>query len=499
MGMLHGGVRYMATEPEVTKLSCIESGIIQRLAPHLIFRIPWIMPLFAGGTAALKGFASAIAQYDELGKFKNSKSHVVLSAEEARALEPSLSPNIEGAVTMDEPGVDVFRLVIANVISAAEHGADIRTHARATAILRDDNQVYGVQITDTLTGEVEEYHATYVVNAAGPWTPQVATLARVPFKLRPTKGIHIIFDRRITSTAVSGAGASLLPHENTSICGLTDKFFFLDPDEVRSSREEVEYLLSAMEKAIPSIREARVIRTMAGVRPLLDQPGTDERKLTRHYKVHDHEELDGVRGFLTIAGGKMVIYRIMAEDMTNLICQKLGRAEPCRTKEEPLPGGEEQVDPAALADGFGVPLHTVTRIVYRHGSRATRILEMCREEPQYKSHVCVCEPVTEAEIRYAITREWARTLDDLRRRTRLGMGPCQGCHCTKVAAGVLVDERDEPAKRGHQEVSDFLQERWKGREPVLVGTQLRQEELLRACYVGVGGYHNPALEKVSQR
>jgi glycerol-3-phosphate dehydrogenase len=260
----------------------------------------------------------------------------------------------------------------------------------------------------------------------------------------------------------------------------------------------VEHLLSSMEKAIPSIRQARIIRTMAGVRPLLDQPGTDERQLTRHYKVYDHEELDEVRGFLTIAGGKMVIYRIMAEDLTNLLCRKLGREDSCRTKEDPLPGGEEQANPTALAEEFGLPLYTVARVVSRHGARARRVLERCREEPQSKSHVCVCEPVTEAEIRYAITHEWARTLDDVRRRTRLGMGPCQGCHCTKIAAGVLVDERGEPAKRGHQEVLDFLQERWKGREPVLTGAQLRQEELLRACYLGVGGYHNPALERVSQ-
>jgi glycerol-3-phosphate dehydrogenase len=498
-GMIHGGLQYMISERVMSVESCTESGIVQQEAPHLIFRIPFLHTFREGGIEELKMYGPVVEDYDELGKLKYSQPHVELSAEEVHTLEPSLSPDIQGALTLDEPGIDTFRLVMANVLDAAEHGATVRNHAQVIDILRDGDRIYGVQVRDTLTDKVEEVHATYVVNAAGPWTPWVAELADVPFELRPIKGMHIVFDRRFTSVAVGAEMAALIPHENGMICGISNDFYFSNPDEVRTFPDEVEELLCGLEKVIPDIREARIIRTYAGVRPTLPDPNSkDQRAVSRNFEIFDHGERDGVQGFITIAGGKLVIARLMAEKLTDLLCQKFGRDVPCRTHEEPLAGGERQADPADLADEFGVPMHTAARIVHRHGARAYDVLELTRDHPQYKSHVCVCEPVTEAEIRYSIRHEWARTLDDLRRRNRLGMGPCQGFHCTKLAATILADELDSPAARVHADVLDFLQSRWRGRHPALRGSQLRQEEVHRACYLCLGGYHNPELERASR-
>ena len=498
MGLIHGGLQYVVSEYELTELSCLESGIIQRLAPHLVFRVPFLYVSLKDPSSVEK-YLLVFQAYDQLGKHKNSKSHVVLTGEEARAVEPSLSPKVQVAVSTDEPGIDVFRLVVANLTSAAEHGAIIRNHVQVTDILRDGQLVYGVRVRDCLTGETEDYRSDYVVNAAGPWTPQVAALAEVPFRLRPIKGIHMVFDRHVTSVGVAHGDAILLPHENGAICGIANEFYFQNPDEVRAYPNQVEELLSAMEPAIPTIRQARITRAFAGVRPTLpDDSSKDQRAVSRNYQIFDHEELDDVKGFITIAGGKMVIARRMAESLTDLLCQKTGRDVPCRTAIDPLPGGEGEVDPAVLASDYGVSLYTATRLVQRHGARASEVLEESREKEHRKSHVCTCEPVTEAEIRYSIRHEWARTLDDLRRRTRLGMGPCQGTHCTSVAAGVLADELSLSVGRIHADILDFLQSRWRGRYPTLHGTQLRQEELLRACYVGVGGYDDPELERVSR-
>ncbi len=495
-GMIHGGMQYVLSEFEMTEMSCIESGIFQREAPHLVFRIPFLHPFFHDPSDAGM-FGPVFEKYDQVGVHKNSHSHVTLTAKEALTLEPALSPKIQGALTSDEPGIDTFRLTMVNILAAAEHGATIRNHTQVLDILREGKRVYGVRVRDTLTGEVEDYYSTFVVNAAGPWTPQVAALAEVFFKLRPIKGSHLVFDRRITSNGVgSPAGASLIPHENGAICGIANAFYFQNPDEVVANPNEAEELLSAMEVTVPSIRQARIIRTYSGVRPTLpDEKSKDQRAVSRNFQVFDHEELEGLTGFITIAGGKMVIARRMAETLTDLLCKKMGRDEPCRTADEPLPGGEAQVDPAALADEFGVPLHAVVRMVHRHGARAVNILEECQTKPQYKNHVCVCEPVLEAEIRYSIRHEWVRTLDDLRRRNRMAMGPCQGMHCTAAAEGVLSDELDRPAGQAHRDVLDFLQKRWRGRHPALSGIQLRQEELLRASYLNVGNYQNPDLEE----
>ena len=484
MGMLHGGLRYLIYDPEVTRLSCVESGIIQRLAPHLTFRIPWLFPLFPGAHARL--YEAAMAQYDRLAPLKNSSPHVLLSAKEAREVEPGLSERIEGALSMDEPGVNPFRLTVLNLLSAAAHGAAVRNHAEVTAIRQVARGVWQVRVRDALTGREEAFEAPCVVNATGPWAPWVAALAGVPLRLRPTKGTHILFDRHVTSVAVGVGEVSVLPHESTALCGLTDTFFPDNPDEARPEPAEAEYLLSTLEQALPAIRRARVIRAMAGVRPLIHQPGDDPRRLTRKHQVVDHAE-DGAPGFLSVVGGKMVLYRLMAEEAVDRVGHLLGRPAPCRTAEEPLPGGEALADPARLAEEYGLPLQAAVRLVSRHGARAGEVLGEVRQAPERRTYLCLCEPVTEAEVRHAVRHEWARTLDDLRRRTRLGTGPCQGFGCTARAVAALVEERGPDLLPTSEQVRAFLQERWKGRQPVLRGLQLAQEELTRALYLGVEG------------
>jgi glycerol-3-phosphate dehydrogenase len=96
--------------------------------------------------------------------------------------------------------------------------------------------------------------------------------------------------------------------------------------------------------------------------------------------------------------------------------------------------------------------------------------------------VCHCESVTEAEIRHAVRHEWARTLDDVRRRTRLGSGPCQGQRCTLVAACILAEELHLGSDELTSVAMEFLQERWKGKLPVLSGLQLAHEEINRAAH-----------------
>jgi len=484
MGMLHGGLRYLLYDPEMTHTSCVESGIIQRLAPHLVFRIPWLFPLLPGSHARI--VEAVVAQYDRLAPLKNSSPHVLLTAREAREVEPALTERIEGALSADEPGVNPFRLVVLNLLSAVAHGAVVRNHAEVVAVEHLGQGQWRVRVREAWTGREWVYVAPCVVNAGGPWAPWVAALAGVHLRLRPTKGTHIIFDRHVTSVAVNTGDVSILPHESTALCGLTDTFFEENPDRARPEPAEAESLLSSLEKALPAIRQARVIRAMAGVRPLIDQPGDDPRDLTRRHLVLDHAA-EGADGFISVVGGKMVTYRLMAEEATGLACQKLGREVPCQTAEEPLPGGEAVSDPARLAEEYGLPLQTAFRLVTRHGAGSEQVLDPTREAPWERTHICICEPVTQAEVRHAIRHEWARTLDDLRRRTRLGTGPCQGFGCTARAVTLLAEELGEETPQAWEQMRAFLQERWKGRQPVLAGQQLPQEELTRALYLGLAG------------
>jgi glycerol-3-phosphate dehydrogenase len=487
-GMLHGGLRYLTDDPDVTHQSCVESGIIQRAAPHLIFRIPFMWVIPAGRPVGI--YASVLAPYDELAPLKYSSPHVELSRQEALQIEPGLTPDISGALTWDEPGISPFVLNVLIAMAAREAGADVRNHAQVTGILRQGDRVVGVRWRDTITSATESAYARTVVNAAGPWTPAVAQLAGVDFRLKPTRGTHLVFDRRITSVAVRAHnGVYTLPHENTTLLGLTDIFHEGDPDRVEPTPAEIEHLLSSIETVLPDIRQARVLRAFAGVRPLVDQSGSDESRLSRRHQVTDHAEADGVDGLLTIAGGKMVTYRLMAEDVVDAVFETWGQVPPpCPTREMRLPGGGEAPAARELAAEFELPLHTVERIRSRYGALTAEILAPTKHDPRLKNHVCTCEPVTEAEIRWAVRHTLVRTLDDLRRRVRIGVGPCQGMGCTRRAATLVAEELRQDAAYARWLVDEFLQERWKGCQPVLKGAQVRQEELTRAIYLGVESY-----------
>lgn len=487
MGLLHGGPRYLLTNPELTRISCEESGHIQRIAPHLCFSVPFLQVL--SSPEQMEVFDKFLGVYDQYQHLKNGKPHIRFEGQEMHRLEPSLAPGPYGGITLDEWGVNVFRLNLLNAKSASAHGARITNHAEVTQILKENGRVVGVEVKDLYSLTKERLYGRLVVNASGPWVPKIAKMAGTDFKLRPSKGVHVFLDRRITSVglsvmAVDGRNIELLPHENTTMIGCTDTDFYGDPIEARPTFEEIEYLLEPFATLVPQLRQARVIRSMAGVRPLLYETGMVAEKVTRDHRVRDHEE-DGVPGFITIGGGKMVIHRLMAEDTTNLICKKLGIEASCKTREIPLPGGERLLtkeEIKEMARRYGIRVAAVNRLVSRHGTLASYILETYGNGATRRSEVCTCEPVLEAEIRYVIHEEWARSLDDIRRRTRMGMGPCQGCGCIGKVAAILGEELGLSAEEVALERHRFLAERWKGKRALLDCKQAAQEEITFMVY-----------------
>lgn len=487
MGLLHGGPRYLLTNPDLTRISCEESGHIQRVAPHLCFSVPFLQVL--SSPEQMEIFDKFLGVYDQYQHLKNGKPHIRFEGAEMHQLEPSLAPGPYGGITLDEWGVNVFRLNLLNAKSAVAHGAWLANHTQVTSILKDKGRVVGVEIKDLGSLTKRKLYGRLVVNAAGPWVPELAKMAGTEFKLRPSKGVHVFLDRRVTSVglsvmAVDGRNIELLPHENTTMIGCTDTDFYGDPVEARPTFEEIEYLLGPFVTLVPQLRQARVIRSMAGVRPLLYETGMVAEKVTRDHRVRDHQE-DGVPGFITIGGGKMVIHRLMAEDTTNLICKQLGVEASCQTREIPLPGGERLLtkeEIRGLAEKYKVRVAAVNRLASRHGTLAGYILETYGDSATCRSEVCTCEPVLEAEIRYAIREEWARSLDDIRRRTRMGMGPCQGCGCIGKVAAILGEELGLSAAEVALERQRFLAERWKGKRALLDLKQAAQEEITFMVY-----------------
>jgi glycerol-3-phosphate dehydrogenase len=488
-GMIHGGVRYLTHEPGVTRTSCTDAGAVRRIASHMVFRIPFLFPFPARGR--VEGLPARVAfhmadsmlfAYDLYQPLKGGLPHQRLSRAEALALEPGLAPDIVGALTFDEWGIDAARLCLANALSASEAGAHVLTHTQVVGFARDvdSGRMLGVEVVDRLTGARATLRSRAVLNAAGPWSELVAHLAGAVARLRPTKGVHLVLGGRVSSyavvaNAVDGRGVFIEPWQDVTLVGTTDDDYYGDLDRVEATHDEVGYLLEAAESSFPSIRRHRIIDTWAGVRPTLRQYGPNEDRVSREHEVFDHRS-EGAEGLFTLTGGKLASFRLMAEDAADAICEFLGHDAPCRTADEPLPGAEGDIEPSRWAGEHDLPEPLVLKLARRHGSRTGDLLIEARDAGlAARSVVCRCEQVLAAEVRHAVRVEWARTLGDVMRRTRLGTGPCGGTGCAHRAAVVVARELGRSASWAAHAAETFLEQRLRSRRPALSGLQARQE------------------------
>ncbi len=311
-------------------------------------------------------------------------------------------------------------------------------------------------------------------------------MAGVDVQLRPAKGIHIVYPHRISRFAISGEsidGRDLLmvSHAGFTLLGTTDDDFYGDLDSVEVRRDEVDYLLQGFERVFPAIRKFRPVRTTTGVRPTLFKWRRYEDELSRRYRIFDHAA-DGVGGFVTIAGGKLSMYRLMAEETSDAVCRKLGHQSPCVTATRPLPGSESDMEPAEeLARRCGISALAAVKLQSRHGSRAAEVLDGAAAGRL----VCRCEPLTEAELAYSARREQVRSLADAFRRVSLAGGPCAGATCVIRAGEIIGRELGWSASQRFDAVRDFGQSSWLGRAPVLNHAGWAQEELVQGATRGL--------------
>ncbi|HEY7199367.1 MAG TPA: FAD-dependent oxidoreductase, partial [Candidatus Dormibacteraeota bacterium] len=414
--MVHGGPRLR----ETTRQSCEEAGHVVRIARHLLHRCVVLHPVLADGGPSVERLEAAIELYDRLQPLKGGRAHMRLTGDEARRLEPGLATEVTAALTTDEWGVDPHRLTWANVLDATRSGAHARNHAEVVGLLRDGAAVAGVRYRAP-DGQRVEARARAVVNAAGPWAAGVAAMAGAEVRLRPARGVHVVYDRRLSSFAISaeaidGRSVVLVPHGGATLLGATDDDHYGDLDALEVAPDEVDYLLQAAERVFPAIRQHRPVRAMAGVRPTLHAWRSNEDDLSRRFEVIDHERRDGVPGLVTVVGGELTVYRLMAERAADAVCARLGVRAGATTASRPLPGGSGTPPTVAeLVAEHGISALAATRLLGRHGTEAPDVLLDARRGRV----ACRCESLTEAELVHAVRHEQVRTLGDAFRR--LGM------------------------------------------------------------------------------
>ncbi|MEA3376757.1 MAG: FAD-dependent oxidoreductase [Chloroflexota bacterium] len=339
-GLLHSGGRY-AVKDKPAAVECIEENrILRQIVPRAI--------------EDTGGFFVTLNDEDEefLPKLLEGCEQCgipseVISGEKALELEPALSPEVRHAVIVPDASIDGWDFCVGNVASAKEYGAQTFLFTEVTNILRENDRVLGVEAEDVSSGEKYRVEAEYVVSATGPWAGEVAALADIEVPMVLGKGTMIPLDGRPVKRVINrchypGDGDIIVPVGTAIVLGTTD-VVIEDPDHFTIEPWELDLLFTECMKMVPAIEDMGFERPFASVRPLYEPPSEHDddketgREVSRAFYVLDHEELDGVAGFITITGGKLTTGRMMAEKTVDVVCEKLGVDEPCRTHEEPVP------------------------------------------------------------------------------------------------------------------------------------------------------------------
>ena len=482
-GLLHSGARYAVTDRESAEECIRENMILRRIAAHCVEETDGLFITLPEDGLEYQ------ARFVEACRTAGIRADI-LDPEEARRLEPAANPALIGAVRVPDGAVDPFRLTSSNILDARAHGAEIRTYAEVRELLREQNHIVGVRVYDHLTHGEENYYAQVVVNAGGIWGHGIAAKAGIVVNMLPAKGALLIFGHRVNRMVLNRcrkpADADILvPGDTISLIGTTSsKIPFDQIDNMNITPDEVDILLREGEKLAPQLATTRILRAYAGVRPLVasdDDPSG--RTVSRGIVLLDHATRDGMEGFITITGGKLMTYRLMAEWATDLICKKIGNPEKCRTAEIPLPGSTEKREEVEKKISRK-PLAQRRSAISRHGDLATRIDS---GDSLKNSLVCECEEVSIGEVEYAMEHLSVNNLVDLRRRTRIGMGTCQGELCACRAAGLMGRRDAVCARKAKADLVSFLNERWKGMQPIAWGDTLRESEYTTWIYESVCG------------
>ena len=475
-GLLHSGARYAVGDVEAARECIEENTILKRIGWHCVEKTEGFFVLSnEDDPAFVQPWREACA--------KAGIAVEPISVEEARRLEPALDPGIKEAYRVPDAGVDGFRLVWHNAMSAQRYRGEVLTYHTVTGIHSSNGSITGVSVRDALEKREYQIRCEFVVNASGPWAGEIANMAGLSVDVSPDRGTLIIFNHRFTSRIVnrlhkSADGDIFVPHGSVTILGTTSARA-KNPADTTPKAEEVLRLLNLGKPLFPEIWNYRILRAFAGNRPLYTPPDSDAgRGASRNFVIVDHER-EGLQGFASIFGGKLTTYRLMAEKMSDLVCRKLGVDAVCRTAVEPL---AEQPDPALVeqAKKFFAP-HRVQLVAERLGNQFPAIVASLNKGSGAEL-LCECEMVSRAEVDLVASDKTTHFLHDVRLRTRLGMGTCQGTHCSLRTVGALAGMPTSFAVSPRVNLRSFLQERWRGLAPALWGTQVQEIESSRAIF-----------------
>ncbi|MEH6811446.1 MAG: glycerol-3-phosphate dehydrogenase [Motiliproteus sp.] len=427
--LIHGGLRYLEHyQFNLVRKALTEREILLRIAPHIIhplrFRLPH-QPHFRPAWMIRAG----LFLYDHLSRNNNQPKSIPISFNQQDPLQPELRCGFE----YSDAWVDDARLVILNAMAARNSTATIRTRCRCTKAIRQD-QHWQVSIENTLNGTQETLQCKVLVNATGPWVSDfyhAALPMPSPKQMRLVKGSHIVVPRihdqpqaYILQNADKRIVFVIPFQQQYSLIGTTDVDYQGDPSDAQISAEEQNYLISVCNQYFKhAINTSDIVWSFSGVRPLIDDDQHSPQATTRDF----HLELQGNDNeapLLSIFGGKLTTYRILAQQALDQLQQFFPAMASCQTQLTALPGGDFS-DANVLLSGFQsrypwLDRELLGRWLNSYGTLTDHFVGGCKEYEDLGQHFG--SQLYQREVDYLIEQEWAISAEDiLWRRSKLGL------------------------------------------------------------------------------
>ena len=333
-GLLHSGARYAVHDPIAAQRCIQENRILQKIAPEALEQNGGLFVALTDDDLDYRN--SFLAGCRACGiDLKN------ISPDQARGLEPELSPDIRGAIQVPDASMDAWRLPLHFFASAKSNDAAIHSFCEVVRILKSANAVTGVRVCDYKTHRVYDVTGDLIVITAGSWSGKLAALAGVEVPVQPGPGVMVAINSRLTNRVINrlhpaGEGDIVIPQRGLSILG-TSLWLADDPDALDIPQDHVQKMIDLCAEMVPAARDVPVHSAWVAARPLIADTATrDLQSISRAFGCYDHREKDNVEGLISVIGGKATTLRAMAEKTADLICQKTGRDIPCRTRETKL-------------------------------------------------------------------------------------------------------------------------------------------------------------------
>lgn len=437
--LIHGGLRYLKQfEFGLVHEVGVERAIVYNNAPHVVIPEKMLLPIIEEGSLGKTLSSIGLWIYDKLANVDKDERRKMLDKEVVEQLEPLLRKDILlGGGLYYEYRSDDARLTIETIKTAVENGAVCCNYTELTGFTYKENGfLNGAIIQDHLTNQTIKVKARRIVNAAGPWVDTIRTQDTEGVqgkRLHLTKGVHIVlpFSKLPLQQSVyfdvkkDGRMCFAIPRGKITYVGTTDTFYNKEIDQPTATREDVEYILDAVNYMFPSakVNISDVESSWAGLRPLVHQDGKSPSELSRKDEIFYSKS-----GLISIAGGKLTGYRKMAERVLNFVAKTMNEKKQSKTQHLKLTGGDFNSQDEILefiykttgeAKQIEVKEPAIKDLVYRYGRNTSEIINKA-----YELYPTIQDPalrILAAEIWYSVHYEMTNTLCDfiVRRTGRL--------------------------------------------------------------------------------